>query len=367
MTLTNYWLPLIWMFLGGAILGQTGKRRKRLGGRIVEQWAVLPAILLVLPYIIWAGFRGDIADTRLYRIGFENAAADLSAIPGLFTNPNLKDPGYEAFVIIMRCLIGMHPDLFFLIIASIQGLCMALTFRKYSTDYWCCIFLFIASTDYMSWMMNGMRQFIAVTIIFACFGWLLQRKYVHLIVMLLLVSTLHESALLMVPIIYIIQGKAWNIKMVLMLCATMVVVVFIDRFTPILNDLLQNTNYDTALSEAVLSEDDGTNVLRVLVYSVPALLSLFGLKYVRAANDPVINLSVNCSVVTMALYLVSMVTSGIYIGRLPIYTTLHGYIAVPWLINNIFERRSARLVTYAMVLLFCGFYYYQMFIAWNYG
>jgi hypothetical protein len=62
-----------------------------------------------------------------------------------------------------------------------------------------------------------------------------------------------------------------------------------------------------------------------------------------------------------------MVTSGIYIGRLPIYTTLQGYIAIPWLIDHIFEKKSAKLVTAAMVALFCAFYYYQMFIAWNYG
>lgn len=366
MTLTNFWWPLIWMFLGGAIFGSMPKHQEKLGNRIVVRWDFWPAILLVLPYIIWAGFRGNIADTRLYRIGFQNAAPDLSAIPPLFT-ANIKDHGYEAFVILMRCIIGKNADLFFLIIALIQGLCMALTFRKYSTNYWICIFLFIASTDYMSWMMNGMRQFLVVTIIFACFEWLLQKKHLHMIVMLLLFSTFHESALLMIPIIFIVQGEAWNIKTILMLCVTIVVVVFIDRFTPILNDMLQDTNYDKALSEAVLSQDDGTNVIRVLVYSVPALLSLFGLRYVRAANDPVINLSVNCSVVTMALYLVSMVTSGIYIGRLPIYTTLQGYIAVPWLINNIFERKSAKLITYAMVFLFCAFYYYQMFIAWNYG
>lgn len=367
LTLTNYWWLLIWLFLGSAIFGNMPKRREQLCGKTVERWDYLPAILLVLPYIIWAGFRGNIADTRLYRIGFLNASPDLSAIPALFTDPNVKDPGYEAFVILMRNIIGTEADLFFLIIAAIQGLCMALTFRRYSKNYWICLFLFVASTDYMSWMMNGMRQFLVVTVVFACFDWLVQKKYVHLIVMLLLISTIHESALLMIPVIFIVQGKAWNAKTVWMLLVTMVVVAFIDSFTPIMNDLLQNTNYDTALSEQVLSQDDGVNVLRVIVYSIPALLSLFGLRYVRAADDPVINISVNCSIVTMALYLVAMVTSGIYIGRLPIYTTLQGYIAVPWLIDNIFEKKSAKLVTYVMVLMFCAFYYYQMFIAWNYG
>lgn len=367
MTLTNYWLPLIWLFIGGAILNMLPKRREQLNGASVERWNVLPAILMVLPYIIWAGFRGNIADTWLYRIGYLNTEPDLSAIPAVLTDPDGEDVGYEAFTILMQCLIGDNADLFFLIIAAIQALCMALAFRRYSSNYWISLFLFAASTDYISWMMNGMRQFIAVAVIFSCFGWLVRRKFLPLILVVLAISSFHQSALLMIPIIFLVQGEAWNLKTILMLIATMVIVAFIDRFTPILNDMLQNTNYDTALSDKVLSQDDGTNALRVLVYSVPALLSLVGLRYVRAANDPVINISVNCSIVTMALYLVSMVTSGIYIGRLPIYTTLQGYIALPWLIDHIFEKRSAKLVTCAMVLLFCGFYYYQMFIAWNYG
>lgn len=367
MRLTNYWWPLLWMFLGGAFFNSMPKKLERLNGKLVERWNFWSAAFMILPYIIWAGFRGTFADTVLYRAGYLRAEADLSAIPAVLTDPNGKDVGYKAFEILMKCLIGDNADLFFLIIAAVQALCMALIFRRYSSSYWISLFLFAASTDYMSWMMNGMRQFIAVTVIFACFGWLVRKKYIPLILVILAISSFHQSALLMIPIVFVVQGEAWNYKTILMLLATMVVVAFIDRFTPILNDMLQNTNYDTALGEKMLSMDDGTNAIRVLVYSVPALLSLVGLRYVRAANDPVINICVNCSIVTMALYLVSMVTSGIYIGRLPIYTTLQGYIALPWLIDHIFEKKSARLVTAAMVALFCAFYYYQMFIAWNYG
>ena len=367
LTLRNYWWPLIWLFLAEAFVHNMPKRRERLQGRVVERWDFLPAVVLVLPYIVWAGFRGGFADTWLYRIGFLDAEADLSAIPALLADPNQEDVGYEVLVVLMRCLIGENADLFFLTIAAVQGLCMALTFRRYSSNYWISMFLFVASTDYVSWMMNGMRQFIAVAVIFACLGWLARKKYIPLILVILAVSSFHQSALLMIPVIFIVQGEAWNYKTILMMMVTVVVVAFIDRFTPILNDMLQNTNYDTALSEDLLAWDDGTNVIRVLVYSVPALLALAGLRYVRAANDPIINVCVNCSIVTMALYLVSMVTSGIYIGRLPIYTTLQGYIAVPWLIDHIFEERSAKLVTGVMVALFCALYYYQMFIAWSIG
>lgn len=52
MAFTNYWWLLIWLFLGGTILGNMPKRRERLGNRIVERWNIWPAFLVVLPYII---------------------------------------------------------------------------------------------------------------------------------------------------------------------------------------------------------------------------------------------------------------------------------------------------------------------------
>ena len=266
----------------------------------------------------------------------------------------------------MRNIVGENVELFFLIIALFQILCIVMIFQKYSIDYWTSFFLFIASTDYMSWMMNGTRQFIAVTAIFASFGLMLYKKYIACIIVILFISIFHNSALLMIPIIFMVQGSAWNKRNVFMLLIALIIVAYIEKFTPIMQNLLHNTQYERVVSDKVLAVDDGTNIIRVLVYSVPALLSLLGLNQVRAANSPIINLSVNCSIVTMALYLVSMVTSGIYIGRLPIYTTLQGYIAVPWLIENIFTKESAKIIRILMIGSFCMFFYYQMFIAWNY-
>lgn len=365
MTLTNYWWLLIWLLLGGAIFKFFPKRRERLNGEIVERWGMLPAILMVVPYIIWAGFRHNyFGDTALYRKTFLATDPNFSQILSPFFQDE-KDPAFTSFMILMRAVIGDADKLFFLLIAAFQLVCIALVFRRYATNYWGCIFLFVVSTDYLSWMHNGMRQFIAVAIIFAGFRYLVEKQYIKMILLILLASLFHGSALLMIPIVFIVQGKAWDIKTVLMLLATAVVIAFIDRFSPILNDFLQDTQYDDMMNNEIWTTDDGTNIIRVAVYSVPAILSLIGLKYVRAARNPVMNICVNCSIVTMALYLVASVSSGIYIGRLPIYTTLQGYIALPWMIDQIFEKRSAKLVRYVMYGSYLAFFYYQMHIAWG--
>ena len=114
-----------------------------------------------------------------------------------------------------------------------------------------------------------------------------------------------------------------------------------------------------------MAQDDGTNILRVLVYSVPALLSLVGIRYIRYAEDPVINICTNMTIVSMGLYVVSMFTSGLLIGRLPIYFSLYGYILLPWMIQHMFTEKSAVLVKIAMVGSYLVFYIYQMHFAWG--
>ena len=70
------------------------------------------------------------------------------------------------------------------------------------------------------------------------------------------------------------------------------------------------------------------------------------------------------SIVSTALYLVSVGTSGIFIGRLPIYASLYGYILLPYLIDNMFSKETANMIKMAMVVAYLGFYYYQMHLAW---
>ena len=364
MRLTNYWWLLLWLFTGGAFLAAAFPRqREQICGQIEYRWHWLPAVGLMLPYWVWATWREWFGDTEMYRKSFLEAPDSLAEL-GTYLAEIEKDKGYYTLAAVFKLLISHSDIVFFGFIAAVQIWAMVKIFRRYSSNYWVSVFLFIVSTDYLSWMQNGMRQFLATTIIFAAFGLMLHRRWLPLILVILLASTIHGSALIMLPIVFIVQGKALNWKTVWTVAAMLLVVLMIDRFTPFLNDLLAETQYNDMINNEIWVVDDGTNIIRVLVYSVPALLAIVGRKYVWAADDPVINLCVNCSLITMGIYLVASVSSGIYIGRLPIYTTLMGYISMPWLIDHMFERRSAQLVNGMMVLFFIAFFYFQMHFTW---
>lgn len=366
MTLTNYWWLLIWLFIGGGVLAVAiPKRKLYVLGKYEDRWGIIPALILALPYAIWAGFREDgFGDTSAYRFMFNSAPSSISELLTALAGDG-KDKGFTALTTFFKMTFGNSDVTFFLLIAIFQILCIVLIYRKYSIDYWMSFFLFIVSTDYMSWMFNGIRQFIAAAGFLACFGLLVKKKYGLLICIILLLSTIHASALIMLPIIFVIQGKAWNRKTILFILAIGIMIVFIDRFTPLLDDFLSETQYSDIVTNDLWTSDDGTSIFRILVYSVPAILSLLGKKFIDEANDPVINICTNASACTMILYALAGVSSGIYIGRLPIYTTLIGYIAFPWMIDNMFTKQSTKIIKIAMVFSYILFFYYQMHITWH--
>lgn len=364
MRLTNYWWLLIWLFAGGAfLLAAFPKQEELVCGKAEYRWMKLPAYLLMLPYLVWAMFRAWFGDTETYRKTFFDAPDTLGQL-GAYLAEHDKDQGFSVLMILFKTFVSHSDVIFFGVIAAVQIWCMVTVFRKYSSHYWTSIFLFIVSTDYLSWMHNGMRQFLAVTIIFVGFKWMLEKRYVLLTLLILVASTIHGSALMMLPIVFIIQGRAMNKKTMVTLLAMLVVVLFIDRFTPMLSNFLADTQYNDMMGNEIWVGDDGTSIIRVLVYSVPALMAIIGKKYIDEANDPVINLCVNCSMITMGVYLIASVSSGIYIGRLPIYTTLMGYISLPWLVDHMFTERSAKIVNFMMVSCFLVFFYFQMHHTW---
>ena len=213
-------------------------------------------------------------------------------------------------------------------------------------------------------MFNGIRQFIAVTLIFAATGFMLKKEWIPTLLVILLASTMNQSALLMIPIVIIAQGKAWNKRSILFLIATLIAVIFVDQFTNILDNMMQETQYANMVSDWNEWGDDGTNVLRVLVYAVPTIFSLLGLKYIKAEDDSVIDFCTNMSIVSTGLYIISMFTSGIFIGRLPIYVSLYNYILLPWEIDHMFTKESKRLIMIVMVAAYLVFYWYQIEVVW---
>lgn len=365
MTFSKNIFLLVWLAVMYLVFHMTNvMQRERVCGRTEYRPTWFFAILVFAPVIYLAAVRGSFADTYAYLQSYKEFPASFSELVR-FMSTIKKDSGFSFLSGLIKLLIGNRTVIYLAIIAVFQSLLLISVYRKYSPAYITSIFLFIASTDYISWMFNGLRQFMAVTLIFAASGLMLRRKWIPTILVILLASTMHQSALLMIPVVFIVQGKAWNGWTLFCLVGAMLAVLFVDQFTDILDNMMQETQYSNMVSDWEEWGDNGTNVLRVLVYAVPTILSLIGLRYIRYEGDTLINMCVNMSVMSTALYIISMFTSGIFIGRLPIYMSLYNYILLPWEIEHMFTKQSQKIVSICMVGAYLLFNVYQMKFAWG--
>lgn len=365
---SEYVLILLW--IGFAALGARFIALKKKETVIsydgeVERYYWIFAFIVFLPVILMAANRSwYIGDTFAYRTSFEKMPASVDGLKEYMAE-NTKDIGFYFISAVFKVFISSDPRTYLWVIACIQGFVLIWFFRKYSPSYFLSVFLFVASADYLSWMYNGIRQFLAVTIILLAIPFILRKKYILAVIIILLAATIHQTALMMIPIIFIVQGETWNKKTIVFTLLVIAALVFVDQFTNLLEDTLAGTQYKNVMSDIEEFGNKGTNFFRVLVYSVPAILSFVYRKTINSEAPQIIILSANMSIVSSGLYIVSMFTSGVFMGRLPIYCSLFGYIFLPWIINRLFEGK-ARFITYTtMVVLYLAYYYVQVHLTWG--
>lgn len=324
------------------------------------------AIIAVLPLIWWAVDRPlYFGDSGAYKDAFELMPNSISALPSYLEGVE-KDKGFTVLSVLIKCVVGDNYEWYFGVLAIIHAIILALVFRRYSSHFVLSLFIFVVSTDYISWMHNGIRQFTAVTLIFAATELMLRKKYIPLIAVILLASTIHGSALLMIPIVFIVQGRSWNHKTLIAIVVFGLAIVFAEEFTDWLDVLLTDTQYTNVVTDWETGNDDGTNPIRVLVYALPTILSIIGLRFIREEKNPVIDLACNMGILSTMLYCLSIVTSGIFIGRLPIYCSLYATgILLPWELDYLFTEESSKILKLGLIAGFLGFYYYQVHMAWG--
>lgn len=320
------------------------------------------SILVYLPLIWLAGTRSwEIADkygdTGVYINMYKDAPSSLNELLGNI-DWDSKYPGFEIIMSFVKQISGVDYQGFFWIIAIIQGVCLIVFYRYYTKNIVIVAFLFFASTDYMSWMMNGTRQFLVVTILLAAFPLVQKKRFFLFIIIVLLLFTVHRSVLIVIPLYIASLGKPFNKRTITILVLCLIAIVFAGQFTNLMDEGLQETAYSNMVSE--FEGDNGTNILRALVYSIPAIIAIFNRNKLNEDTPEIINISVNMSLFTAGLYLLSVPISGIYMGRLPIYCTLFSYILLPWELKHFFREDMYKTLILVMITLYFSFYIYQM-------
>lgn len=329
-------------------------------GRTEQRVSLFFAVLVFFPVFRLAAFGPIINDIWAYVRSYENLSGQFSSIIDCFREFK-SGFMYEAFERTLKYVFGGDRTTYRTAVALVHSIPLVVILRRYSEDYILSVFLFIAGTLHIAWMMNGLRQFVASVIIFRAFPLLLKKKYVPMILIVLLTMTIHTSAVIMLPVIFIVQGEAWNWKTLLGIAVAVVGMLLLSQNAVLFDELLVNTEYEGAIATYQAMGDDGANPIRVLVALVPVFLAFVGRRQLPK-DDTVLNVCINISVLNTCIFMIASVTSGITVGSLPGYTSIYNLILYPMLIRRIFTEQSQKTITALLVIAYLAYYYYSMYM-----
>lgn len=365
--MTVYWFMMAWVILFGILAQVTSKRvcvGEYLGEEVYEARVHLfMAVVTFAVIVFFAGMRTTVGDTTAYIKMFNDYPLFQNAHDIIFDS-SAREPGFRLFSILIKTFVSDNYNVWLSIIAIISGICVMIPLYKYSCNFGISAFLFMTSCQF-TWMYNGMRQFLVAAIIFSCTGLILKNKTLLYILIVCVLSTIHQSALLLIPMYFVAKGEPWNKRTMLFIGCIVLAMLFASRFTNLLTDVVEQTDYATSVNE-FKDADDGTSFIRIFVESIPIILAFIYRDRIKEKLTPIIKLSINMSLIASGFYIISKIAhSGVLLGRLPIYFSMYNLILLPWILNNIFDKKEKDLIYYIMILCYFVFFYYQMVVAWG--
>lgn len=308
--------------------------------------------VLTMSYIVfWMGIHTWMADSTAYIIKYNSINTDLSAIPQVLLSDG-KSVLWSASQILIKGLISEDFHVWFIILSSIMGFSVSHFYRKYSELFFYSMLLFIFTRE-MTYMYNGMRQFLAITLLLPAFPWLIEGKTTKYMILIAILSQIHFTVLIMIPIYFITRCKPWGVITTLSTIGMGIMCTFIAPVAQGMEAALENTHYE---NYSIIS-DGGMHPLRAIVTVVPVIIAWLMRKNLAKENNKLLNISINMCLMCALLSIFSVFTSGILMGRLPVYCGMYTAVGIPMILLRI-RNKPLRQFTLTSCIVGYAVYFY---------
>jgi transmembrane protein EpsG len=303
----------------------------------------LLVFLALVPLVLVAGLRNNIGDTFFYMHSY--AVRKLSWEDIDYSG----DFGFNIYQMLLQ-QISTDPQLLIFSTALITNVLIVIVLYKYSRLLELSLYVYITAGSYLV-SMNGIRQFLAASIIFMGTNYIMKGSFKKYALLILFASTIHKSALILLPVYFIIRRKAWTKNTFLLILSTIVIVLGFNLFSSILFSVIEDTQYSHYSGFA----EGGANILRVIVSAVPILLAYLGrdkFREVFPKSDYIVNLSL------ISLLFMIIATQNWIFARFTIYFGLYNLILISWVVQ-LFTKKDQKLIYLSILVFYFIFFFYE--------
>ncbi|MFA1820233.1 EpsG family protein [Virgibacillus oceani] len=300
--------------------------------------------------IMIAGLRSNIGDTFFYKLIYTSNEFTWEYVL------SEKDIGFGVMQMVLKNYISEDPQIMIFTAALITNILIVAVLYNYSRMVELSLYVYITGGLFLV-SMNGIRQLLAAAIAFLAIRYLMNGNFFKYAAIVVLASLFHQSALILLPVYFLVRFKAWSKATVVLILLSVLVVIGYEAFTTLLFSAIEDTQYANYDSFA----EGGANILRVAVEAAPLFIAYLGREKLRSIF-PNSDFIINMALIGFVFMVIS--TQEWIFARLAIYFQLYQLILISWL-PVLFREKDQKFVYLAILGCYFGYYFYENVITLN--
>lgn len=272
------------------------------------------------------------------------------------------NPLFYLYQTIVHELTNDYHILFFFP-AFFNSIAVVKFFKKYSTNTAFTLLVFYSIGTYVMYI-AAMKQSIAVGILLIALPYAIDKKYVKFYILVFFAMLFHTHAFVFLAVPFFF-GKPWGkVTWILLLAVLFSMATYDTTFGALMN---------TAISMGInivdweLFDGHSINLIRVIVYWIPAVLALVFRRRLFLDSTRAENLFTNMAIGAAFIITIGLRQGANLFARMAAYYEISVGIALPWMIKKIFIKQSAQLVTVIAVVLYFVYFLYEFGVSKNFG
>lgn len=257
-----------------------------------------------------------------------------------------KDPG---FILIEKILyaINPNPQFLFLVTSIFINISIVLFLYKNSNLFGLGLYFYITTFSYYS-TMNGMRQYIAISILLLGYSYLRNREFIKYLLFVVIASAVHRSALIMIPIYFLVNQNIFSFKNFHLIILAGLTYLFYDSVFNTLFKIFSNSQY-SEYEDSLFIEGYGVNSLRVLVWLLPIIVVAYLVKKNLLKETSNIKLLFNLCFIGSLFMIIAY--KHMFIARFCMYFEPFYWLLLPY-ICRIFDKKTNNIITFIIVICY---------------
>lgn len=331
---------------------QTGKRHFML------RRADVFMIVTILWLTSFSFLRTSYNDTYNYIYAFQNSESISEGLQsGIFTDWT-GNPLSELYESVMRSITTNY-HVYFLIPSFLSSFAVIKLLKKYSVSPAFSLLIFFSIGTYIMYV-AALKQCIAMFFLLMALPYAIDKKYVKFYLLVLIAVLFHTHAF-MFALVPLLVEKPWGKITWVLLGAALFAMATYDSTLGRFMEYAQSIG--AMVAEIEVFDSHQINILRVMVYWIPALFALIFRQ--RLFNDSTReeNLFVNMSLISAFILMIGLVQGANLFARMAAYFEIATAVALPWMIKKLFTKQSAQMVTVIATVLYFGYFLYEFGIS----